>query len=522
MQFTVYTDEPIKFKISCDSAATFSVTESVPVSVIVSVIRDGKDGIDGDDGYTPVKGIDYFDGEKGDPGTNAFEAIEDDVDFDGHTIINMRNATASQEPATLVQLNTALAEAKAYADTVSADTVRSAGFWDASTGVYPTGTIRRGDQYEVSVEGNGFDVGDLIRARINSPGQIPSNWSESQGNLRQSLENRQGTAKIITDTNAADENSTNDTDILTAKKWWQNTWSRVRALSWTWAARQTFTTAPRLSSATANHYLKVNATKDVESVSSIPAADVTETSTKSFSSATEKANWNNKIGPNDIYFTEDFLAQTSSYPTLVTHPAFKLAQNSSGTVVNTTINPPIYDAKNQGVLYMRPLGSANYYVGISSDDKIKIGSGTGDLVLQEFILIEDITSGLSFSKLFGLISAVGSSPQPNGIFFALEYGTVGGINSSPSSNWKCIVVNAGTPQIVDTAINATTTAWVKLKIVINASGTSADFFINNAPVATLGSLPQVRMQYSTLFCNRSAGVRGYWSDFIDFWYKGVR
>jgi len=30
--------------------------------------QDGKDGSDGQDGYTPVKGVDYFDGEKGDKG----------------------------------------------------------------------------------------------------------------------------------------------------------------------------------------------------------------------------------------------------------------------------------------------------------------------------------------------------------------------------------------------------------------------------------------------------------------------
>lgn len=29
---------------------------------------DGKDGKDGKDGYTPVKGVDYFDGEKGEKG----------------------------------------------------------------------------------------------------------------------------------------------------------------------------------------------------------------------------------------------------------------------------------------------------------------------------------------------------------------------------------------------------------------------------------------------------------------------
>ena len=32
------------------------------------IIKKPKDGADGDPGYTPQKGVDYFDGEKGDPG----------------------------------------------------------------------------------------------------------------------------------------------------------------------------------------------------------------------------------------------------------------------------------------------------------------------------------------------------------------------------------------------------------------------------------------------------------------------
>ena len=50
----------------------------------------------------------------------------------------------------------------------------------------------------------------------------------------------------------------------------------------TWAAKQIFTLAPRLSSANASEYLKTDSNKDITSVSSIPAADITESSTKKF------------------------------------------------------------------------------------------------------------------------------------------------------------------------------------------------------------------------------------------------
>lgn len=43
---------------------------------------DGKDGIDGKDGYTPVKGVDYFDGKDGQPGKDG---VDGKAGADGYT-----------------------------------------------------------------------------------------------------------------------------------------------------------------------------------------------------------------------------------------------------------------------------------------------------------------------------------------------------------------------------------------------------------------------------------------------------
>ena len=43
----------------------------------------GIDYFDGKDGYTPVKGVDYFDGEKGDPGNDGYTPIKGVDYFDG-------------------------------------------------------------------------------------------------------------------------------------------------------------------------------------------------------------------------------------------------------------------------------------------------------------------------------------------------------------------------------------------------------------------------------------------------------
>lgn len=73
-----------------------------------------------------------------------------------------------------------------------------------------------------------------------------------------------------------------------------NWWTWVKGQVHTFAAKITFTTAPRFSSATANQYLKVDANKDLTGVASIPAADVTQSATLRFLTDTERTAWNAK------------------------------------------------------------------------------------------------------------------------------------------------------------------------------------------------------------------------------------
>lgn len=44
---------------------------------------DGEDGAPGNDGYTPIKGVDYFDGDQGIPGNDGYTPIKGVDYFDG-------------------------------------------------------------------------------------------------------------------------------------------------------------------------------------------------------------------------------------------------------------------------------------------------------------------------------------------------------------------------------------------------------------------------------------------------------
>lgn len=225
----------------------------------------------------------------------------ENIEINGGQIDNLANATQPQQAATKNQLDSEIASVRADISSV----YRAAGDVDASLGTFPTtgtglgGAVRRGDTYNVTVAGTiaGFeplDVGDTFYANVNNPAQTASNWRKFEANTAQATESFRGTTKIATQTVIENESTLNDTDSVTPSKFWLG-WNRIKQLASTFAAKITFTTAPRFSSTTANQYLRVDGSKDLTSVSAIPAADVTETTTRRFVSDTEKTTWNGKL-----------------------------------------------------------------------------------------------------------------------------------------------------------------------------------------------------------------------------------
>ena len=89
MNFKVYTDEPIKFTVSCDGIATVNVVENKRLIVNVSVVRDGKDGEQGlkgdkgDKGDTGEQGLKGEKGEKGDTGEQGLKGDKGDTGLQG-------------------------------------------------------------------------------------------------------------------------------------------------------------------------------------------------------------------------------------------------------------------------------------------------------------------------------------------------------------------------------------------------------------------------------------------------------
>lgn len=190
---------------------------------------------------------------------------------------------------------------KAYVDGLIDSTLKAAEFYNPNiTNLFPTtyggDPIKKGDTFRLQAGTmNGVVVSneDLAIADVDNPGQTVANWQILESNREQATETVMGIAKIVTQAIIEDEFTSNNTDIVTAQKFWFGI-LRFLKLAWTWDLKQTFTAKPRFNAVNASEYLKTDASKDLTSVSAIPATDITEDSTHCFATDSEKTTWNLK------------------------------------------------------------------------------------------------------------------------------------------------------------------------------------------------------------------------------------
>lgn len=213
--------------------------------------------------------------------------INGNIDANGNQIDNLLNPVSNQQASTKNYTDTAEANAKAYADTVVQSNIKIIGDWNAASGAYPKNdesnttpfisqwgnVIKQGWAFRVGYGQNGtvhtfeYENGDVVYALIDNPTDNPTDWGDLDHNLQQANESLRGTAKVITAAIASDENTLDDERFLTGKKLWLNFLTRVLAIAHTFAAKITFSTAPRFSSVTGSQVLTVDSNKDLTSES---------------------------------------------------------------------------------------------------------------------------------------------------------------------------------------------------------------------------------------------------------------
>lgn len=121
--------------------------------------------------------------------------------------------------------------AKTYADSLATGMFRFQGTWNGAGNLYPTtggsgvaGAIQVGDSFEIStpcnIQGELYDQGDWIIAKVNTPAQTVANWGTREHNTQQATESLRGNLRIVSQATIEDETSVDDDKAVTTKKFW--------------------------------------------------------------------------------------------------------------------------------------------------------------------------------------------------------------------------------------------------------------------------------------------------------------
>jgi hypothetical protein len=138
-----------------------------------------------------------------------------------------------------------------------------------------------------------------------------------------------------------------------------------------------------------------------------------------------------------------------------------------------------------GVVYINTGTSASgYSTYISPTTPYFIGLGA--ISYEVYVNVETLSDATNrFYNIFGFGNFSNAINPQQGIFFLYDEGGVLGYGvNPPSPNWKCLTISTPTRTFTTTSVPVTASAWVKLRIEINASATSVEFYIDDVLVAT--------------------------------------
>jgi hypothetical protein len=153
--------------------------------------------------------------------------------------------------------------------------------------------------------------------------------------------------------------------------------------------------------------------------------------------------------------------------------------------------------------------------------------GNGSWVFETSIILSNLSTALErFRTIHGFATFVAQGTESDGVFFTYEEGGIfNGTAASP--NWQCVTVansvrTLTTTSTPVTAASVTASAWIKLRIEVNAAGTSVSFFVNGTLVAThttnipLGSNSRYLLVKQGIFKAIGTSNRAMYVDYLGY------
>ena len=181
-------------------------------------------------------------------------------------------------------------------------------------------------------------------------------------------------------------------------------------------------------------------------------------------------------GKGMVSFFTEFIGNSATLDGLVSLTSGGIISNSGTSIPNRT--------NQQGVQYYSTATATTNYANHTNASVAILWFGGGVWNFETSININTLSD---ITNRFRIISGFGSNgantQEGDGVFFTYdEGGTLNGTAASP--NWQCVTVANLVRTLTTTSTAVTANAWTKLRIEVNAAGTSVAFYVNGTLVAT--------------------------------------
>lgn len=137
----------------------------------------------------------------------------------------------------------------------------------------------------------------------------------------------------------------------------------------------------------------------------------------------------------------------------------------------------VIDGNHPGLLQLKPGTSATGYIGALQGAVFNLGAGV--MTTEYLVRFDQLSNGTdTYVALIGLGRDFAAATDfTSGLYFRYTHGT-------NSGKFEFKSAAAGSRTTVDTGITVAANTWYKLKIVVNAAGTSAQAYIDGAAAGT--------------------------------------
>jgi len=228
---------------------------------------------------------------------------------------------------------------------------------------------------------------------------------------------------------------------------------------------------------------------------------------------------------NALSFIDKGKRMVSFFTDFLTNATLDGAQSfASGGSLGLIVGAQIPNRTNQqGVAFFQTNVIATNYINYcSSSGAAQLWFGGGAWNYEALININTLSTVLErYRMIFGFGSVTSNSSEANGVFITYdEGGTANG--TTASANWQCVTADNSVRTLTTSSTAVTAAAWNKLRIEINAAGTSVTFYVNGTAIAThttnipLASNSRYVIMKTGLAKTIGTTTRGFYCDYIGY------